>query len=43
VRSGSADHAEDVFLAHDQELFAAVLHFGAGVGAEEDAVVDLDA
>src|SRR3954468_16423621 len=38
----SADDAEDVFLAHDQELVADDLDLGAGVGAEEHRVADLD-
>src|SRR5262249_27074559 len=38
----SADDAEDVFLAHDQVLVADDLDFGAGVGAEQHRVADLD-
>src|SRR5262249_55526224 len=32
------DHAEHFFLAHDDEILAVQLDFGAGVFAEEDAV-----
>src|SRR6267378_7065414 len=36
------DDAEDVFLAHHQDLLAFHLDLGAGVLREEDAVADLD-
>src|SRR3954470_13608419 len=36
------EHAEDVVLAHDEELLAVDLHLGARVLAEEDAVALLD-
>src|SRR5580765_4521101 len=39
---GSGDDAEDVVLAHDQVFVTDVLDLGAGVGAEEDPVADLD-
>src|SRR5580698_10267672 len=42
-RCGSGDHAHDVGLLHDQELFAVELHFGAGPLAEQHAVAGLHA
>ena len=36
------EHAEDVVLAHDEELLAVELDLGAGVLAEQDAVAGLD-
>src|SRR5271155_2644098 len=35
------DHAHDVALLHDQELFAVDLHLGAGPFAEQDDVAGL--
>src|SRR5579863_8684663 len=34
----AADHAENFFLTHDDEVFAIQLDFGAGVFPEENAV-----
>src|SRR5689334_25227165 len=39
--SGAFDYAHDVFLAHDEELFAFDLHRLAGILAEQDLVADL--
>ena len=36
------DHAQDVFLAHDEVFLAIDLDLGARVLAEEDLVADLD-
>src|SRR4051812_42936916 len=36
--AGGGQDAEDFFLAHDDQLFAVNLHFGAGILAEEDTV-----
>ncbi len=39
----SADHGQDVFLAHQQDFLVAVeLEFLAGVGGEQDVLADLD-
>src|SRR5271157_1597331 len=35
---GAFQDAEDFFLAHDQEVFAVDLDFGAGILAEQNAV-----
>src|SRR2546425_2143388 len=40
--SSALDHAEDVFLAHDQMFFAVELDLGAGVLAEQHGVAGLD-
>src|SRR5690242_12980144 len=37
------DHREDVVLAHDHQLFAVELDFGAGVAGEDDFVALLHA
>src|SRR5262249_10844187 len=39
---GSADHAHDVGLLHDQELVTIDLDFGAGPLAEQHAVAGLE-
>src|SRR6185369_626798 len=39
--AGALDDAEDLVLAHDEQLLAVELHFGAGVLAEQDAVAFL--
>ena len=39
---GGFEHAQDVALLHDQEVFTFELHLGAGPFAEQDAVADLD-
>src|SRR5690606_36615614 len=38
----SVEDREDVALAEDEELLLPDLHLGAGVGAVDDAIVDLD-
>src|SRR5438128_1599855 len=40
--SSALDHAEDVFLAHDQVFFAVELDLGAGILAEQHGVAGLD-
>src|SRR2546426_6555879 len=40
--SSALDHAEDVFLAHDQMFFAVELDLGAGILAEQHGVAGLD-
>src|SRR5271165_5242607 len=42
VAAGSADHAHDVGLLHDQEFLAVDLDFGAAPLAEQDLVAGLD-
>src|SRR5436305_98115 len=42
LRLGAFDHAHDVFLAHDEELFALHAHGLAGILAEQDLVSGLD-
>ena len=36
------DNAEDIFLAHDQMLFAVNIDFRAGIFAEKNTIVDFD-
>src|SRR5689334_2798320 len=38
---GSAQNAEDLFFAHDEEVFAIDLDLSAGVLAEQDAIAFL--
>src|SRR5438445_3279214 len=40
--SSALDHAEDVFLAHDQVFFAVELDLGAGILAEQHGIAGLD-
>src|SRR3954463_12281480 len=39
---GDVEHAHDVALLHDQEIFTVDLDLGAGPLAEQDAVADLE-
>src|SRR5947209_20362835 len=39
---GSAQNAEDFFLAHDEQVFVVDPDLGAGIFAEENAVAFLD-